>query len=166
MLQLDFPKSLVWPTSCGHSLTYQISWSTTFCGLCFLQNGYADEIPDRLHRLHTLAQNGKPDQTGAFQGHVRVVEGIVLPVDDETLSSFRRRRHKVRPENSHFPFSTALWLVCGRQPPLAKPLVKAVVQHKSHQEICQEMSISLLNLVERMRKGVDMTTNYILRYNA
>lgn len=165
MLQLDFPKSLVWPTSCGHSLTYITHWERSFCGLCFLQFGYADEVPGRLHRLRTLADNGKPDQTGQFQGHVRVVEGITLPVADESMQSFRRRRGKLKVENSRTPFATALWLVSGRQPPLAEPLIKAVVQRKDHGTIQWEMQISTMNLVERLTKGVNMATNYIRKYN-
>lgn len=166
MLQLDFPKSLVWPTRCGHSLSYILHWETSFCGLCFLQNGYAEEVPQRLHRLRTLSKNGKPDQTGQFQAHVQVVEGITLPVDGEGLREFRRRRGKLSFEDSRYPFATALWNVCGRQPPLAEPLVKAVVQRKTHYEICEEMGLSLLNLVERMRKGIDMAANHIRKYHA
>lgn len=165
MLQLDSPNVTVWRTSCGHSPTYITHWERSFCGLCFLQFGYLDEVPGRLHRLRTLADNGKPDQTGQFQGHVRVVEGIALPVAEESMQSFRRRRGKLKVEGSNYPFATALWLVSGRQPPLAQPLILAVVQRKSHATIQEEMDISLLNLVTRLTKGVDMATNYIRKYN-
>lgn len=164
--QLGFPKSLEWPTICGHSLAYLLQAQPEECGLCFLQNGYADEVPKTLHRLRTLADNGKPDQTGSFQAHVRVVEGLIWPEEAETMHQFRQRRAYLKLENSGFPFAASLWYIAGKQPPLAKPLIKAVVYRRTHDQIRGELSISMLNLVERMRKGIDMTYNYLLRSHA
>ena len=176
---LDFPKSIEpipsngwnYPlglASCGHSLRYKVVWETSFCGLCFLSLGYQAELPGRIHVTKQLADNGNPQQTGQIQAHVKVSEGIRTPSKDQTLADFVRRRggnEQRDSKESRLPFADSLWFICGKQPPLAKPLVLIIVGRRNDAQIMYEMGISLLNLVDRTAKAVDITTRYIRKYH-
>lgn len=153
---------------CGHPFTYQIVWEHPFCGLCFLIDGYQQGLPMALHRSKSLAENGNPAQSGALQSHVRVVEGLLLPSEGQTLKDFSRAREQYmgsKPAPTTFPVASALWEMCGKQPPLAKPLLLAVVQQKPHVDIAVELDLSLWRLVSTLKKGISMATNLVRKYD-
>lgn len=152
-------------SSCQHSAWLFVSWDTVFCGLCFLKVGFNQELPSRLHLSKTLADNGNPQQTGKLESHVSVVEGIFAP-GTMTLKQFSRARGHLgsAPAPNIFPFSSALWTVIGRQPPLGWPLYLAV-RGFSEEEIAKEMGVSIYNVNERLSKGVDMAAKLVRKYD-
>jgi hypothetical protein len=150
---------------CGHSFSFLVRWDTTFCGLCFLREGYHEELPKKLHLVRTLADNGNPQQTDQLQGHLSLVEGIYDPGDTPLRDFSRARSHKgSAPLPQLYPFASALWGVMGKQPPLGLPLYRSVLG-VPEREIASFMEISLLNVNIRLSKGVDMAVRLIRKYD-
>lgn len=152
--------------SCIHSSEALIKWETIFCGLCFMREGYAYELPGRLHLTRTLADNGNPQQTGQLEGHVSIVEGLKPPPLDMPLRHFSRARGQLRsrPLPLLFPFASSVWEVMGKQPPLGIPLAYFVTG-ASEFYIARTMDISLYSVNERLGKAVRMATKLIKGYD-
>lgn len=152
--------------SCNHSAGFFVTWSFVFCGLCFLREGYSDELPGRLHHVHELAENGNPRQTDRLNSHVQVIEGLFPPLQNQSVRSFSRARGQLgsHPAPNIFPFASAIWEVLGKQPPLGWPLYEAV-RGVAIPEIARNMDLSLYNVNERIMKGVDMAARIIRKYD-
>lgn len=159
--------SVVGKRSCPHSSVMIVDWETAFCGLCFLREGYADELPGKLHFVKTLADNGNPQQTGSFIGHVSLVEGLKPPKKGQTINNASRARSIIgsRPLPKQFPFASAVWVVVDKQPPLGVPLAYAVTG-LSEIDIARRMLLSLYNVNERLEKAVSMAMRIVRKYDA
>jgi hypothetical protein len=148
---------------CGHSVAYY-SPNFSSCGLCFLREGFNSELPGSIHSAKSLAENGNPQQTPLFFSHVLVAEGFRSPKTGQNLSKFRLARKQYSRKSAEvFPFASSLWVLMGYQPPLAKPLIHAVLG-LGEPKIAIILDTSVYNVVDRLRKGINFTTNWIDRY--
>src|SRR6185503_18442152 len=160
---------------CGHSPLYVMQneeGQPPFCGLCLFKDGFASELPSRMHLFKTLAENGNPETSPKFMAHLVLVQGLVLPRVDaegnpEPLHEYRRRRgqlrcnpdclqpcfkHQPRTREQYteaawklFPVASALWKLMGFQPPLGIVLVRGV-NGRTEIEIAREFDTSLQNI--------------------
>jgi len=166
-------------TVCSHSPIYLISNhpdQPLLCGLCFFREGWASEIPTRIHLFKTLADNGNPQTTPKFIAHLYLVMGLKPPDKDEPLHEYRRRRgslyHKLprareqytSPAWRLFPIASALWKLMGHQPPLGIVLVRGV-SGRTEAEIAAELDTSLVNIHIRMAKAIRTAMGYLPRGN-
>jgi hypothetical protein len=152
---------------CSHSVAYltpELTAITASCGLCFLREGYLNELPGSIHKAKMLAENGNPQQTPLFLSHVLVSEGFKSPKTGQNLNQFRLARKQYSRKSAEiFPFASSLWVLMGYQPPLAKPLIQAVLG-KNEPEIALLLDVSVYNVVDRLRKGINFTVNWINQY--
>lgn len=160
------PLKAVGGPRCGHSSEFLVYWETMFCGLCFFREGYFDELPKKLHHTkRSLADNGNPQQVGKLESHVKVVEGIIAPLENQSLEAFSRVRNalETRPATKQFPFASALWEMMGKQPPLGLTLVYAI--HYPLDEVAAKLGVSVLNAHERLAKALNYATNLLRKYD-
>lgn len=152
-------------SGCVHSSLYELTWYTTFCGLCFMIEGFTGELPTRLHESRLLADNGNPQQSGKLMSHVSVVEGFAAPDPEQNLKQYRLARGQyTRRSPRLFPFASALQELMGHQPPLARPLILAC-QGFHEPEIAARMDLSVYNVAERIRKGLALATGSVRKYS-
>lgn len=160
------PLKAVGGPRCGHSSDFYVYWETMFCGLCFFREGYFDELPKKLHHTkRSLADNGNPQQVGKLESHVKVVEGIIAPLENQSLEAFARVRNALesRPATKQFPFASSLWEMMGKQPPLALTLVYAI--HYPLDKVAAKLGVSVLNAHERLAKALNYATNLLRKYD-
>lgn len=143
---------------CGHSSNLIVQ---DVCLFCFLQDGFQNELPGRLHLGRQLADNGNPEQAPRLISHVQVVEGFRPPRPNQNLRSYRlARKQYSRPAHGLFPFTSALWELMGYQPPLAIPLIRAI-SGENLPKIAENLDISIYNLQNRIEKGIKLTLGFL-----
>lgn len=129
------------------------------CGLCFFQDGFASELPTRLHAYKILADNGNPETSPKFLAHLQVTFGIRPPEPGQSLHQFRaQRRLASSPAPGIYPIASVIWEMMGNQPPLAHPFYLAVIGVPEAQ-IASRLEISQYNLWNRLAKA----TRYAMR---
>jgi len=160
-----------------------------FCGLCLMKEGFEAELPGRLHAYKQLASNGNPETETKFLTHLTLVMGFLPPNTGESLTAYRFRTGRQKrnrkpprareqyseawlqseplskPSSKLYPVASALWKLMGYQPPLGIVLVKAV-SGLTEREIARELDISILNVNNRMGKGIRTAMGYLPRSEA
>lgn len=149
--------------SCLHSENYLFidNYHTLKCGPCYFRWGILEEIPGRTS-VKKLSDAGTPDLFSELLSHLQVQLGLVPPRSGESMKAFRKRRtdHKYSNTTRIFPFSSALWLLMGYQPPLAIPLVEFCKGY-SEVQIADRFDWSLFNVQERITKGSRTAMKYL-----
>lgn len=162
--------------ACGHTLLYIVpifdregNLASSACGLCLFREGFATELPTRIHEFKTLAENGNPQTADRFLSHLFLVMGLKPPRPDESLTEFRRKRTHPRAREQYtepawgsYPVASALWKLMGYQPPLGHVLVLGV-GGQSEIDIAGKLDVSVVNVHIRMAKAVRTAINYIPR---
>lgn len=138
---------------CNHPDFYYIrDWNPT-CGLCLIREGFMSELPGRLHMHGTLAENGNPQTDPRFLAHQETVLGLVPPKPGQSLREFRRSRARYMTAPGQYPVTSAIHQAMGLQPPIVIPVVRSIEGYSDFQ-IAEELDTSILNIQERMAKGI------------
>src|SRR6266550_772542 len=138
---------------CLHSANYIFidSYHQPRCGPCYFRWGVIQELPGRTS-VKKLSEAGTPDLFSELLTHLEIQMGLKPPKAGESLKSFRKRRSNFSKAAPIFPFSSALWLLMGYQPPLAVPLVE-FCKGFSEIDIANKFDWSLFNVQERLGKA-------------
>jgi hypothetical protein len=151
---------------CAHSFLYVVwtwnEWTPAFCGLCFLDALFKDEVPKKIHEHKQLAENGNPETSGVFLAHLQAQLGLHSPKPDEPLHQFRRAREQYspKPPKSQLPVTYALWKLFGDQPKMAKPLLRMLLG-QTENEIARQTGDSIYNIQTTVAKGIRTTLRYV-----
>lgn len=150
--------------SCLHHPAFilsEVNEVHTFCGLCWLIKGFAEEVPGRFHAYKQLAENGNPECSPRFLKHLELAMGLKPPKKRQSLKHFRLTRERYSHASyGSFPVSSALWDMMGTQPPLAEPLFYKLAG-LSDIDIAVKMGISLYNLHVRLRKATRLALRFV-----
>jgi hypothetical protein len=150
-------------TSCLHVDGYFIRnpYGDIRCGPCSFRTGFWDEMPGRMSVKEFSGLYGAPKLDPRTEAHIMASAGLIMPMPDEALKSFRRRRKRLsQPTASLFPYISALWHLTGYQPPLARVLIR-FVEGRSEAEIASEMDQSLYNVQQRLAKSVRVANRFL-----
>jgi hypothetical protein len=143
--------------SCLHLEGYRIRnkfSSVVLCGPCYFRDGFEAEYPTRLNTRTREGILGGPSLDPQLLNHIGVSVGLVPPEPGQSLREFRTQRSvRSQPSPKRFPFSSALWLLMGVQPPLATVLVQ-FCEGYNEVEIGMKMDLSLYNVSDRLGKAV------------
>lgn len=150
--------------SCGHSPFYTL-WddeNNKFCGSCWLGQWFRAEIPSRLHEARNLAENGNPETSPRFWAHIESQLGLIPPRADEDLKSYSLAREQLygRPSRAQLPVTFAMWKMMGKQPKLAKPLLKSLFS-ATEDEIGIEFELSKYGVQSTLGKGIRLAMRFI-----
>lgn len=148
---------------CLHSNSYHI-WtksSPVVCGACYFRDGVLDELPTRTTIRRDSGTFGAPEIDPLLIEHAMVTVGLVPPLPGQALQQFRiERRKRSQPNPRLFPFTSALWELVGKQPPLARVMV-LFCQGYSEVEIADRLNLSLYNAHERLRKSIHTSKKFL-----
>jgi len=144
---------------CGHSSLFFVHHverpEITFCGLCWIQEGWESEFPRRFHEYKLLAENGNPETSPRFWSHLKANLGLVPPEPDQDLNSYRLARKRLYgvPSKNQHPIAFALYEVMGVQPKLAVPLLRSLCGF-SIDQIRAETRMTTYGVHQSMSKGI------------
>lgn len=166
---LDISSSLMkesGPTGCSHPRTYGVYSQNegiyAFCGLCWLKRVWEDEIPGRIHAYKQLAENGNPELGPQFRRHLEVLVGLRPPEPDQNLRDYRLARGQlcVPPKKRVHPVTTALWDIMGKQPIIARCLIRTMLGQELT-EIAVDLGITPYGAYQATAKGIRMTLRFL-----
>lgn len=153
-------------SSCEHPRTYWVFTQNdgypAFCGLCWLKRVWEDEIPGRVHAYKVLAENGKPEIAPQFRRHLEVMVGLRPPDRGQNLREYRLARGQlcVPPRKASYPVSSALWDIMGKQPIIARCIIRSMVGQELA-DIAVDLQITPYGAYQATAKGIRMTLRYL-----
>jgi hypothetical protein len=153
-------------SSCDHPRTFGIFTQNdgfyAFCGLCWLSKVWEDEIPRRVHAYKQLAENGNPELHATFRKHLEVAVGLRPPEPHQPLREYRlaRKQYSVPPRKGSYPVSAALWDIMGKQPIIARCMIRSMLG-QDFLQIAEDLDITPYGAYQATAKGIRMVLRHI-----